>query len=110
MEEDGEQQQQPPSDRAALVSECKDLERQIKAIYSTCKCSRGVPPWVVLLRYMPSRFFTLLPDNGPRVSHKLCVSRSVVYVSSVHCGSLGIEWKWTCVDHQEVKRGIPSTP
>lgn len=48
----GYEQPQPPAEREVLVSECKDLERQIKAVSPKCKWqevkrgSHGCEGWV----------------------------------------------------------------
>lgn len=38
-DEGEDEEPQPPTDRQALVSECKDMERQIKAVYAACESS-----------------------------------------------------------------------
>ncbi|CAM9755576.1 unnamed protein product, partial [Scytosiphon promiscuus] len=44
-DEDQDEEPQPPTDRQMLVSECKDLERQIKSVYAAWKGSAAEDFW-----------------------------------------------------------------
>lgn len=76
LAEDGERQQQPPPDRAALVSECKDMERQIKIMHSTCKCW-GCRFSLNEVRRTPAAVSPRISTIVPMTHVEFCVERIV---------------------------------